>query len=311
MPLRQKVQNLSEILCLILLTWKYTGLPIYKIDRKSQKIVILYTKTYIFGIFILLFLLYFYTKTAYDIDIGYDIIIFVQFAALILNNIFIVLLSYKKRKQFAQIFTKLLVSEKRIRKLIKKESKNYNNIRNDVFKKICLEYFSFFVSFILDNIIGIETDVAVNLIQFIFYIHFEIVLYFYLSTLKYQYQEIIIYVNSSDRRFDKIQKIFSIRLILLQNFTLGKNTFEITILIKLLRNVITTSIGIYLISEDYVYNQVPAISLETLANISWMLFFITTNFLLPVAFQEISDQVIVLNYKMFYLNVILGQAYES
>lgn len=117
-------QNLLQIVIPIIICWKYTGLPIYTIDSKSQKIIHTNTKTFLFGLIILSLIFYVSVQDIYKNGeelISENYIDLIQFSILFIHQSLIVVLSYNKRSQFAQIFSQLVLLDKKITKLTTKK----------------------------------------------------------------------------------------------------------------------------------------------------------------------------------------------
>lgn len=291
-------RNLGHIVKPILQLWKYTGLPIYKINIKKQTIVASNTKSFFFGLSVLLLVFLFGVRNIF-LDDSYvvvdDGLNTLQLSVLFLSNSCSIILIYNKRKAFSQIFSELINCEKQISKLSKKNNFLYANIRNTVLLIAAAKYFLIIIGSVIDciNLEGERLNMIVYYTLFALYYHFEVFFIFYLVTLRCYYQKINKYLSSLKSKVlsnNEINEVFKVHSMLRENFTLIKNSFQRILLAKIFRDVLITSTGIFFVIQTYkVYNT--EFLFTTFTNVVWLSTTTLTNFLVPFLFQDIFDQV--------------------
>lgn len=125
------------------------------------------------------------------------------------------------------------------------------------------------------------------------YYHNEILIIFYLITLKREYQEVnnyLVFLKIREVEKHKIKENIKLLFFLRKNFTLIKTSFEMIIVIKVLKDVIITSTGVFFVLNIYLI-QNGDILFTTLSNILWLTSTLLTDFLLPFIFQDIYENV--------------------
>lgn len=294
---RHNRHNLIHIIFPIILSWKYSGLPIYRIDLKSQKIVTTNTKTFLIGLFILSLIIFLFVQDTYKNErlVSENYVDLLQCFTIFMHQLLIVVLSYKKRTEFAQIFSELILLDKMTSKLTIKKNSFYISIRNIILSITAVHYILVITCWVVDflNFTGLELNTTLYYILSTIYYHNEILIIFYLITLRKEYQEFIDYLKFLKIvkvANYKIKKIFKLLLFLRKNFILIKTSFKEIILIKVLKDVIITSIGVFFILDTYRIEN-TGILFTTFSNILWLVSTLLTDFLLPVIFQDIFEKV--------------------
>ncbi|EEZ99393.1 gustatory receptor 165 [Tribolium castaneum] len=290
-------QNLSQVVSPIWTAWKYTGLPVYRFDTVNQKFVSVNTRTYFFGLLILSLVLFLCVQNVFTDDgfvVVNDGINFSQMLILFISNSCTVFLSYRKRKDFSRILSELDLTETRIEKLTKKRISYHADVRKVVLIILATKYGLIATGCLVDcaNLVGEEVNMILYYILFSIYFHFEIIIVTYLVVLKRQYREINGYLKSLRVKVltnYEIREILKVYSVLRQNFTMIKKGFDSIIVVKVIRDIIVTTTGIFFVLETYNVGNTQFL-FTTLTNVIWGTTTALTNFLIPVILHDISDQ---------------------
>jgi hypothetical protein len=301
----RKSKGIYNLVIPIFKTWKYTALPIFKIenniDTEQKKILSLKSHTRYIGVAIFVIYLCFNFKQVFKnsySDVFDGDLTLAEASLFFIQNTTILLRCYKKREEICEIIAQLYFSGKVVMKVTGQELSYYTYVRNLILGIITFKYTALVVLCTFECIFLEEypTNIILFYISWGFHFHFEIIMIVYLVVLKRQYVHLNERLKSQQcNRYNyyKLTAIVETHSLFRRIFKMINKTFGDLILVKILTDWFITSTGLFYVVQSILSFSEKTYFLKRLGNIDWILLQLISNFLLAFIIDDISQQVLV------------------
>ncbi|RZC37401.1 hypothetical protein BDFB_010228 [Asbolus verrucosus] len=281
-------KDICDLINPVFKIWKYTGLPVLRLESKNRKLFCQNTPTWCISAPIILAISLFFLNQRI-MESYTDCILSLQLGLITVTNIFAVCLLYKRRKYLALLISKFSKMEQTFFELFQIKSA-YSQTRIFLLKFIVIKYISALIALITDYIseLNYKAYIIWYHISWNYEFIFEIIYLTLFLALKYYYGRLEDYINAKGP--SEIRKILNetveIILCLDDIIVTIKKLFQEIILVKVVTECLCTTAGLY-----YSILTVPRLefSLTTTA-FFWLFAQVLADFSIVCFFQAVVEQ---------------------